>query len=169
MAGHKKPGEPGKTLLRRSEAVKRSGPAPGPGDLPRPRQSPGWRGFSAGIAVRRAACRPMSCGIHVAGAGRHSRSWRPASRPACRRPAGCHGSHATWPPRRTTRVVCRPGPMVILNGFGVDSNTLTYSSITGKVTFNSSFATFILNPNLVFQQGSVLYKLSSHPIRHIQL
>lgn len=51
----------------------------------------------------------------------------------------------------------------ILNGFGVDTYTLTYSSLTGKVTFTSTFATFILNPNLIFQQGSVLYKLGFNP------
>lgn len=51
----------------------------------------------------------------------------------------------------------------ILNGFGVDTYTVTYSAITGKVTITSTYATFELNPNLVYQQGSVLYKLGFNP------
>lgn len=49
--------------------------------------------------------------------------------------------------------------LLVMNGFSIDSYTLTYSNITGKVTFGSSFAGFTLNPSLSALSGFLLYQL----------
>ena len=50
-----------------------------------------------------------------------------------------------------------------LNALGFDTYTVTYNSISGKVTFQSTLAAFTLNPTLDTSQGSILYKLGFVP------
>jgi hypothetical protein len=50
-----------------------------------------------------------------------------------------------------------------LNALGFDTYTVTYNSISGKVTFQSTLAAFTINPTLSTQQGSILYKLGFVP------
>jgi len=51
----------------------------------------------------------------------------------------------------------------LLNALGPNTFTLTYSTISGKVTWSTTGPAMIINPTLDTSQGSVLYKLGFVP------